>query len=65
MYSPAAMFIAAGARSRANRSPNKSSDVAGSSNHWMSPSAQLSTNASACFTDNARDKMLICKPGLD
>src|SRR6185312_3296727 len=48
-YSPAAISIPLGARSRINRSPSRSSDDTGSSNHVTSDAANASACASACL----------------
>ena len=49
MYSPAAISIAAGARSRIRRRPGRSSEVTGSSNQRISARAQRSAKRSACL----------------
>ncbi|MNY11944.1 hypothetical protein D3C86_1450010 [compost metagenome] len=48
-YSPAVMAIPAGARSRSRRSPSRSSDETGSSNHVTRSSAKASAKARASF----------------
>ena len=54
-YSPAAMSSPAAPRSRTSRSPSRSSELTGSSNHVTPHSARvaLAPSASACFGVNA------------